>query len=39
VDLFHVVDIEGRHAVVVLGGMVEQLAQRDQGLGVFLEDG
>ena len=27
VDLLHVVDVEGGHAVVVLGGMVEQLAQ------------
>ena len=29
--LLHVVDVEGRHAVAVVGGMVEQLAQGDAG--------
>ena len=33
VDLLEVVDVEGRHAVVVFGGVVEQLAQRDEGHG------
>ena len=28
--LFHVVDVEGRQAVAVFGGVVEQLAQRDE---------
>src|ERR1700689_3448013 len=27
--LFHIVDVEGRHAVVVLRRVIEQLAQRD----------
>ena len=31
--LLHVVDVEGRHAVAALGGVVEQLAQGDQGHG------
>ena len=30
-DLFHVVDVERRQAVVVFSGVVEQLAQRDEG--------
>ena len=29
--LLHVVDVEGRHAVVVFGGVIEQFAQRDAG--------
>ena len=29
-QLLHVVDVEGRHAVAVLGGVVQQLAKRDQ---------
>ena len=29
--LLHVVDVEGGHAVIVLGGMIEQLAKRDAG--------
>jgi len=29
-DLFHVVDVEGRQAVAVFGGMVEQLTQGNQ---------
>ena len=28
--LLHIVDIEGRHAIVVLGGVVEQLSQGDE---------
>jgi hypothetical protein len=32
--LLHVVDVEGGHAVVVLGGVVEQLAERDAGHSV-----
>ena len=30
-DLLHVVDVEGGHAVAVLGGVIEQLSQRDTG--------
>ncbi len=33
--LLHVVDVEGGHAVVVLGGMVEKLAEGDAGHGRF----
>jgi hypothetical protein len=29
--LLHVVDVEGGHAVVVFGGVIEQLAKRDAG--------
>ena len=29
--LLHVVDVEGGHPVAVLGGMVEELAERDAG--------
>ena len=32
----HVVDVEGRHAVAVLGGVVEQLAKGDAGHGSVL---
>jgi hypothetical protein len=31
VDLLHVVGVERRHAVAVLGGMIQQLSQDDQG--------
>ncbi|MNT39384.1 hypothetical protein D3C72_1756260 [compost metagenome] len=31
--LFHVVDVEGGHAVAAFGGMVEQLTKRDAGHG------
>jgi hypothetical protein len=31
--LLQVVDVEGRDAVAVLGGMVEQLAHGDEGHG------
>ena len=34
--LLHVVDVEGRHAVAVLGGMVEKLSEGDEGHGRFL---
>ena len=34
--LLHVVDVEGRHAVAMLGGVVEQLAKGDAGHGRLL---
>ncbi len=36
--LLHVVDVEGRHAVAVLGGVVEQLPQRDTRHRCLLSD-
>ena len=35
--LLHIVDVEGRNAIVVFGGVVEQLAERDEGHGVLLD--
>jgi hypothetical protein len=32
--LFHIVDVEGRHAVIVLNGVIEQLTQRDARHGL-----
>ena len=29
--LLHVVDVEGRHAVAALGGVIQELAERDLG--------
>jgi len=34
--LFHIVDVERRHAVIMFGGVVEQLAQGDAGHGFVL---
>jgi hypothetical protein len=36
-DLFQVVDVEGRQAVAVFGGVVEQLAHGYEGHGNLLE--
>ena len=35
-DLLHVVDVERRHAVAVLGGMIEKLAQGNERHQIFL---
>ena len=32
-DLFHIVDVEGRQAVAMFGGVVQQLAHRNEGHG------
>ena len=29
--LFHVVDVESRHAIIILSGVIEQLAKGDTG--------